>query len=180
MGHQPFETWLLEEQDLSPAQRQELNAHLDACPQCYQLKESLEAAVQMLKATPFISPRPGFTERWKISQAERRSHQHRRQTRLFFLSSIAGAVVCLSGLYAILRMSNFSIADLLVFLARVATGIIGFFNQAQVFLLVNLSSPLSIVFWILISSGFCLLVLGWIYMLWRISFRGVLKNEKSE
>jgi len=179
MGHQPFETWLLEEQDLSPAQRQELNAHLDICPQCCELKESLEVAVQMIKTTPAASPHPGFTERWKVNLAERRARQHGRQTRLFFLSSIAGAVVCLGGLYAILQTANFSIADLLVFLASVATGFIGFFNQMQVFLGANLSGPLSIVFWILISSGFCLLVLGWIYLLWRISFRGVLKNEKS-
>jgi hypothetical protein len=178
MGHQPFETWLLDEQDLSPAQRQELDAHLETCSECCELRENLESSVLMLKTAPTASPRPGFTERWKVSLVERRAAQHRRQNHLFFLSSITGAVVCLGGLYAILRTTNFSIADLLVFFAKVATGLIGFFSQAEIFLGVNLSGPLSLIIWILFSSGFCLLVFGWVYTLWRISFRGVLKNEK--
>ena len=176
MGHQPFETWLLDEQDLSTAEKQKLGAHLESCPECMALRTNLEATGLLLKTAAVVSPRPGFTERWKATQMERRALQHRRQNRVFFLSSVAGAVVCLGGLYAILRMTNFAFSDLLVFLARIAAGIIGFFNEARVFLGVNVSGPLSLIFWILVSSGFCLLVFIWIYALWRISFQGAFKK----
>jgi hypothetical protein len=179
MGHQPFESWLLDEPELSSPQRQELAAHLESCPECTVLQASLEASTLLLKSTPEVAPAAGFTERWKVNLVERRARQHRRQTRLFFLSSIVGALVCLGGLYAILKIADFSIADLLVSGARVVTGLIGFFSQTGIFLGVNLKGPLPVIFWILISSGFCLLVFGWIYTLYRISFRGVFNNEKS-
>ncbi len=179
MGHQPFETWLMEEHDLSSAEKQELSAHLGSCPACTTLKDNLETTGLLMKTAAVVSPRPGFSERWKVTQAERRAIQHRRQNRIFLLSSFAGAAVCLGGLYAVLRITNFTFADLLVFLARVAAGLIGFFDQARVFLGVNVSGPLSLIFWILVSSGFCILVLIWIYTLWRISFQGAFKNEKD-
>jgi hypothetical protein len=179
MGHQPFETWLLDEEQLSSTQTQELTAHLESCPECTQLREGLEASILLLKSVPAVEPPAGFTERWKVSLVERRARQHRHQTRLFFLSSISGALVALGGLYAILRIANFTIADVMVSGARVLTGLIGFFGQTGIFLGINMRGPLPVIFWILISSGFCLLVFGWIYTLWRISFRGVFNNEKS-
>ncbi len=179
MGHQPFETWLLEEDELTGEQRQDLAAHLMICPECLELQNALTVTSVLLHTARPISPAPGFTERWKDSLARRRGLQNLRQTRRFFLSVFIGALISLGGLVVVLSLTNFSITDLLVPVAAFIASLFNLAGDAQVLLGINISPALSVVLWILASSSICLLIFGWVYTLWRISFRGVNKNEKS-
>jgi len=179
MGHQPFENWILDDQALTPQQNRDLADHLVTCLECQKLQNSLAAATNLLKIAPPASPRPGFTERFKVLQAERRALQHKRQTRIFFLSTILGALVALGGLVTALSLSNISLPDLFVSAAKIIAGLFTVAGDARFYLGTSLTGPLPIVIWVLVSIGFCLLVFAWVYMLWRISSQGVHRNEKS-
>lgn len=179
MGHQPFEIWLLGEQELTESQSQELAAHLVICPECQELRKSLAVTSVLLASPPQASPSPGFTERWKVNLAERRAIQHKRQTRLFFLSTIMGAIVALSGLIGVMNLANISIPDLFVSGAKMLAGLFNLAGDARFYLGSSLAGPLPVILWILVSVGFCLLIFAWFYMLWRISLQGVPRNEKS-
>ncbi len=178
MGHQPFETWLLEEETLDGEQRRELAAHLLVCAECLSLQNGLAASSALFRTAQLKSPAPGFTQRWKESLAQRRELLNRRQTRRFFLSVFIGALVSLGGLVVVLSLTNFSITDVLVPVAAFIAGLFSFAGNAQALLGLNISAPLSVVLWILVSISVCLLIFGWVYAMWQISTRGVNKNEK--
>ncbi len=179
MGHQPFETWLLEEDALTAEQRQELAAHLMACHECLALQNALTATLALLHTSPEVTPAAGFTRRWEENLAQRREALNRQQIRRFFLYIIVGALISLGGLIVVLSLANFSITDLLVPVAAFFASLFSLAGNAQVFLGINISAPLSVVLWILVSSSICLLIFGWVYVLWRISSQGVNKHEKS-
>ena len=177
MVHQPFEMWLLEEDDLNGEQRRELAAHLMICPDCLQLQNRLAATSALLQTAGLVSPAPGFTQRWKESLAQRRELEYRRQTRRFFLTVLIGALIAFGGLAAVLSLTNFSITDVMVPIAAFIASLFSVAGDAQLFL-GGINGPLSVVLWILVSSSICLLMFGWVYALWRISSRGVNRNEK--
>jgi hypothetical protein len=179
MGHQPFEFWLLEENSLTASQKQELAAHLSGCPECQALHLSLAAATGLVATTPLVSPSPGFTDRWKVTLVQRRAVQHKRQTRLFFLSTIVGALVALGALIGVMALANISLPDLVVSGAKLLAGLINLAGDARFYIGTSLTGPLPVVIWILVSVGFCLLIFFWGYLLWRISLQGVQRDEKS-
>jgi len=179
MGHQPFEHWLLEENSLTVSQKQELAAHLAACPECQALHLSLAAATGLVATAPLVSPSPGFTDRWKVTLTQRRAVQHKRQTRLFFLSTILGAFVALAALIGVMSLANISLSDLFVSGAKLLAGLLNLAGDARFFIGTSLTGPLPVVIWILVSVGFCLLIFFWGYLLWRISLQGVPRDEKS-
>jgi len=179
MGHQPFELWLLEENSLTPSQKQELAAHLSTCAECRQLHLSLAAATGLVATAPLVSPSPGFTDRWRVTLVEHRARQHKRQTRLFFLSTILGALVALAALIGVLSLANVSLPDLVVSGAKVIAGLLNLAGDARFYIGASLNGPLPVVIWILISIGFCLLIFFWGYLLWRISALGVHHDEKT-
>ena len=178
MGHQPFETWLLDEGELNGEQRRELAAHLTICPECLELQRRLTATSVLLRTAQIISPAPGFTQRWKENLAQRRELEYRQQTRRFFFTVFIGALVALGGLVAVLSLTNFSITDIMMPVAAFIASLFSLASDAQMFLGGSVNGPLSVVLWILVSSSVCLLIFGWIYALWRISSRGVNRNEK--
>jgi hypothetical protein len=179
MGHQPFEIWLLNEQKLTESQSQELAAHMVTCSECQELRRSLTPTIVLLASPPIAVPNPGFTDRWKVNLAERRALQHKHQTRLFFLSTILGAIAALGGLITMLSLANISVPDLFVSGAKLLAGLFNLAGDVRFYLGSSLSGPLPVILWILVSVGFCLLIFAWIYMLWRISLQGVPRDEKS-
>ena len=179
MGHQPFEIWLLDKQELTVSQSQELAAHMVTCSECQELRKSLAATSVLLESPTLASPNPGFAERWKVNLAERRAIQHKRQTRLFFLSTIMGAITALGGLIGLLSLANISFPDLFVSGAKLLAGLFNLAGDARFYLGSSLTGPLPVILWILISVGFCLLIFAWFFLLWRISLQGVPRDEKS-
>lgn len=173
MSHQPFETWLLDENPLSPEQENALEHHLEGCAQCRRIQTGWQAAQVSLNKPPLATPAPGFSQRFYASLAERRAHKaHQLQIRWLVMTLTLGLVFT-ALLLGILVFSLASPADLLVRITQILTGLIGWWNQAQLVIIAALHQPAFLAIWILLSSGICLVVFGWLFTLWRISSQGV-------
>ena len=86
MNHQPFETWLLEEQPLNIEQKRELKAHLQACKYCNALFETGLA----LNSKKMVSPAAGFTARFEKRLIAHHLCRHRLARRETTLAHLAG------------------------------------------------------------------------------------------
>lgn len=75
MNHQPFETWLLEDKNLSPAEKRELDLHLRTCSHCTALTETGLA----LRSAPVARPAAGFTLRFQQRLAAQKIAERRRR-----------------------------------------------------------------------------------------------------
>lgn len=74
MAHQPFETWLLADERLSPAQDRELRLHLRDCPKC----NALARANLALRAAPVAAPAQGFALRFQARLEAQRKIERKR------------------------------------------------------------------------------------------------------
>ena len=178
MNHQPFDTWIFNEEELSDEQRLDLNAHLQTCLQCQQLSRGWKSALQEIKASPAVSPATGFSQRWQNSLAERHIRQQQRQARLFFLSLAGAAIVVLLSLvvHVIATTSplDWAIAGFQLFIR-----IIERFDELQSFAntwIPSIPVFIPIVLWIFLTSSLCFLTIGWVFSMWRISSKGGLRR----
>ena len=85
MDHQPFETWLLADEPLTPQQKRELQAHLKTCPACGRLAE-VDLA---LKSARQAAPASGFSDRFQVRLAARKVALRRRNFWGFFILSLS-------------------------------------------------------------------------------------------
>jgi hypothetical protein len=90
MNHRPFEDWLLDDQPLLPEQKRDLQSHLRSCSSCSAIAESNLA----LHTPRMVLPSPGFSDRFQVRLARRRSEQRWRQ--------IVGTLVLVLGGLALL------------------------------------------------------------------------------
>lgn len=88
MNHQPFETWLLEEEPLTMQQDRELQSHIRTCTSCSAIADSNLA----LHSTRLIEPVKGFTDRFQTRLADWRKRQIRRQALGTVVLVLAGVV----------------------------------------------------------------------------------------
>lgn len=75
MNHQPFETWLLDDKVLTPAEKRELNSHLRDCKTCSALAETGLA----LRSARAVSPKPGFSVRFQQKLVAQKAAERRRR-----------------------------------------------------------------------------------------------------
>jgi hypothetical protein len=75
MNHQPFEEWLLNDKNLTPAETRELDLHLRTCVYC----TSLSATGLALRSAPVTSPAAGFTMRFQQRLAAQKIAERRRK-----------------------------------------------------------------------------------------------------
>jgi hypothetical protein len=75
MNHQPFEEWLLNDKNLIPAEKRELDAHLRTCTHCTALAETGMA----LRSVPVVAPAAGFTVRFQQRLAVQKIAERRRK-----------------------------------------------------------------------------------------------------
>lgn len=169
MSHQPFETWILDQETLSPDERRNLQAHLAACEQCQRIERKWQSVHQELRARRMVAPAPGFTQRWQASLVERRAREQRRQawrifgillsTALFFLLVLAGYL-----------MVTTTPAEWLEAVFRVASSS-EVFIQMTIYTLQNwlANTPLAlhIALWIYLTFTLCVLSLAWVGIVWR-------------
>lgn len=85
MNHLPFETWLLNEENLLPEQQRELQLHLRECEHCTALAEVNLA----LRSVKLAEPAPGFTARFQQRLETQRALERRNR--------LAGALVLVFG-----------------------------------------------------------------------------------
>lgn len=181
MSHQPFETWILDHQELPLTDRRALQDHLDTCQQCQRLQRQWGLVHQELRARRIVAPAPGFTQRWMSSLAERRVQEQRKQAWRIFGLLLGGAFFILLLLAGYL-MATSSPADWLVAIVRAASSTANIFNLGLYALRTWLSNtPLAInlALWIYLTIALCLLSLIWVLILWRTSIVGVLNHETN-
>ena len=85
MSHQPFETWLFSDEELTPQQDQSLGSHLQECEDCRKLSDALCQVTDVITSSKDPVPAPGFARRW---QQKLTIHRHQRQQRRMWLMTI--------------------------------------------------------------------------------------------
>nr|MBC8332700.1 zf-HC2 domain-containing protein [Anaerolineae bacterium] len=73
--HQPFETWILLDEPLTPEQAQSLDAHIKTCAACHALKAAWGRVDAIFQETPALEPVPGFANRWQAQLSQQRNLQ---------------------------------------------------------------------------------------------------------
>jgi hypothetical protein len=73
MNHQPFEEWLLNDKNLTPTEKRELDLHLRTCVHC----TALSATGLALRSTNVVGPAAGFTVRFKKRLAAQKIAERR-------------------------------------------------------------------------------------------------------
>ncbi len=172
MSHQPFETWLLEENNRTPEQEAALQAHLLNCAECRQIHTGWQAASQSLNSARIARPAPGFTQRFSASLAERRAQQaHRRQIRNLILGLSLGLIATAVLLTAIIFTFTTPV-ELFVNGVEAVTVGVNRWNQISHVLSAAMQQPIFLVVWILVTCGVSFLACAWLFSLWRISVQG--------
>lgn len=101
MSHQPFETWLLSEENLDEEQEKALQTHLESCPKCQQLSHSWAQVQSLISTSSTPEPTPGFSLRWQQRLAVNRQHQQQRRMWFLTLGLFALASIIFLGLAVI-------------------------------------------------------------------------------
>jgi predicted anti-sigma-YlaC factor YlaD len=136
MGHQPFETWMLSEENLLPEQEQRLQEHIMGCESCRQMSNAWQEVQEVITATPLVEPAAGFTERWQVRFNEMNlvefAHRQRRVSWLFFGLMTGAALLIFS--YLVIQFFSSVQAPVQVFITGVTmwAGLVTLANAVQV------------------------------------------------
>ncbi len=123
MNHQPYETWILAGDPLSPADQRALDAHLHTCETCYSLHEALFAVENTFREAPAPLPVGGFSLRWKARlEAERRRIARRQAWLLLALSAVAMLAVTGAMLAGVFAAFDSPVDWLVAFSRQIALG----------------------------------------------------------
>jgi len=93
MSHQPYETWLLSEENLTEDEEKVLQAHLEECQQCQKLSRSWNQVQNLIASSSEPEPATGFSLRWEQRLAVRKQHQQQRRMWLLTLGLFALASI---------------------------------------------------------------------------------------
>ena len=172
--HDPFEQWILQDEPLGKVQENALTLHLAGCGQCRQLRVNWQRTRQQIKSTAMAAPVSGFSQRWQTSLAQRRARQQAQVRRFFkyligisllsFLGLVATFVLGTSPLDMVSGLLHGSVSTFL-YIKQVLNLGLAAFHALPIFV--------PVIFWILISTGFCLAVLAWGFSMWRYFYKGV-------
>ncbi len=173
MNHRPFEDWLLDDQPLTPQQARDLQAQVRSCASCAAIAESNLA----LHVTRRVGPAAGFTDRFRVRLAKRRTEQRWRQV-------IGTLILVLGGLGLLYWLAGPVVQDLLRSPASWITAGVGYFlfiltslqvlSEATAILLRVLPSFISPTGWL----GLTLSTAG-LGFLWTVSIRRVARAPQG-
>lgn len=168
MNHQPFEEWLLNDKNLTSAEKRELDLHLRVCNDC----TALSATGLALRSANVAAPAPGFTMRFQQRLAAQKIADRRRK--LWGMAVLILGGVGLLGWFTAPYLYAVTTSP-----AEWITAIIGYFLFAVtslqaltevVTVLVRIAPDfISPYMWMMLLSalaGFCLL---WTISIWRFS-----------
>lgn len=100
MGHKPFESWLVSEENLSPDEEQMLHEHIETCKSCRQLSTSWSDVQGFFQELPLEQPSAGFTKRWQARlvelSAQEIEQKEKRASWVFFAVTTGAALFVLS------------------------------------------------------------------------------------
>jgi hypothetical protein len=169
MNHRPFEDWLLDNQPLTPAQKQELKNHLKTCASCTALTE-VDLA---LKSTSRVAPRAGFTERFQLRLVAERKKHHTRQLWGF---GLLGLIILLSAGVVIFEFyTTWEDSPVQILLAGMSW-LVTMFSSVRTygsigFILLKVIAriiPLSL--WLVAAGGGFMVIFVWATSLWKLSY----------
>ncbi|MBE0698107.1 MAG: hypothetical protein IH586_14395 [Anaerolineaceae bacterium] len=175
MSHQPYETWILDQQNLSTDDRRSLQTHLDDCPQCLRLQYRWQMVRQELTYPRMVAPAPGFTQRWQTGLVERKAREQRKQAWKIAGLLLAAALIVLL-VMATYTLATTSFTDWLVAVVGIVSSTTGLLNLGIHFVQNWLSSTplaMNIVLWIYLTVCISLLTFVWVLVLWRTNIVGV-------
>jgi hypothetical protein len=168
MNHRPFEDWLLNERQLSPVERQDLDAHLRACKQCSALAET---GVE-LRSVRKVSPAPGFTMRFQQRRAAQRIADRRRRLwgLIVFLVGGVGLLLWLAApfLLALIDSPAQWVTIVIGYMLFIVTSVQTMADVALVFLRV-VPGFIPGYIWMVLASALAGLGLLWTISIWRFS-----------
>lgn len=168
MNHQPFETWLLNEQSLTNEEKRELDAHLRTCTHCVGLAET----GTILRARRMVAPAAGFTTRFQTRLTARRALERRQRFWGSILFTLVGLILVawISGPFIAeaTRAPAQWISLILGYMLFIVTSLQALANVGLVLLHVvpDLVPPLVWGAVILAAAGFGLL---WTISIWRLT-----------
>ena len=168
MNHQPFEEWLLNDKNLTNAEKHELDLHLRTCTHC----TALTATGLALRSANVVAPVSGFSVRFQQRLAAQKVAERRRKLCGMVVLILAGA-----GL-----LGWFATPVIYTFLASPVewiTVVIGYFLFAvsslqalrEVVMVLARIAPDFIppYIWMVLVSALAGLGLLWIISIWRFS-----------
>lgn len=181
MNHQPYESWILDDEKLDRSQQVELEEHLRDCPKCNKLQQSWAVARMQIKSAPVRQPAAGFSGRWQQSLAERKRYEESRQTRNLLLG-LSGTALLLLIILAVIFMPDFSLIGLTVSAITTIVNISkGLSTFMELVTSITRTAPpgvmiLSVLILSTLTSVFCFI---WGVSLWKLSRKGVKENEEN-
>jgi hypothetical protein len=169
MNHQPFEEWLLEDQQLDQQQSKLLQEHLGSCSYC----SALVNVDQVLKNPVLESPSQGFTERFRIKLEKEKKLQ--RQRLLWGIGLFGFLALLLVGYIGYEVFTNWVVSPTSAFI-NLVTWLAGFSAALETFgsvglVLINISlGIIPLPLWLVFFTGGFLLVLLWVATLRKLSY----------
>lgn len=170
MNHQPFEEWLLNDKNLTPAEKRELNLHLRTCSHC----TALSATGLALRSANVAAPAAGFSMRFQQRLAAQKIAERRRKLWGMLVLILGG--VTLLGWFAAPYIYTFLSAPV-----EWVTVIIGYFLFAMtslqalaevVTVMIRIVSDFMPPYlWMVLVSALAGFGLLWIISIWRFSNR---------
>jgi anti-sigma factor RsiW len=172
MNHQPFESWLLDDNTITPEQKRGLDAHLRACPHCAALLETGRA----LKSVKMVSPASGFTARFQTRLAARKIADRRSRFwgTILFVAGGLSLLMWIAGPYLASFLASpaswlSALFEWGVFLISTLQAMV----QAGSVLLHVVPGFLSPFAWMILLSALAGLSLLWSVSIWRFAQWGV-------
>ena len=169
MNHQPFETWLLSDETLSPENACALEAHLRTCTHCQQLQDGWLGVADTFDAVPDVEPAPGFVNRWQAHlEADRQMERvalYRWQSwiMLILIANVVAGLVFWLGTQVITTFE--SPTQFVLFWVYRLASTLTFATAAQNILMTLLRTLTSIVpagFWVALAAGLGASTVVWI------------------
>jgi len=175
MNHQPFETWILTEEPLTPEQAQALHEHLDECDACTRLSAAWNSVGRLLQTTPAAKPAAGFRVRWQArlerEQQLAKRKLDRRQSWILLSIYSGGALVILLLIVLQALLIFDSPADLLlagVYRFSAAYTNLNVIEELLTTLVTVLITTIPPVYWMAFAAVLGMLSLTWIFSLQRL------------
>jgi len=175
MNHQQFESWIFEQNDLSSEEKNALENHIRQCSTCNDLNNKWQVIDQHLHSLSDLSPAVGFTQRWKTDLAERKQQAQRKNTvKILFILLMVAIILFFSLLFIYYKnTSPIEIVSNLIQMFLQISIRLNIIKQSLIPLFNSLPVFVPLLGWLLLSSGFFLLVISWLLLIWRVSTQGV-------
>lgn len=175
MNHQPFENWILEENQLSSTEKHDLLEHMEKCPKCASLEKSWRAARQHVKTLPAVDAPAGFSHRFQASLAYRRKLQEQRQTRILLISLVSSAVAILITL-ALFLLPHTSLTSLMINFLGSLLQLINVISQFWLLVTsIVRSTPPSFLITLMLAVSMLISIISvlWVLSFLRITMKGI-------